>query len=351
MKFGLHYLLSCSDSQSPAQRYKDTLDQAIRAEALGFESAWPAEQHFNQRICALPCPALLLAAIAARTNTLRLGTAIVQLPLAHPMRIAEEIATLDVLSGGRVELGVGRGANPAHYTNLGVPFNESRERMTEALDYLHAAFTQERFTFQGRFFQANDACLVPKPIQPPHPPIRIAANSPETLEYAGRKGYPILVAAHINPFDRLAQLLPMYYAARSAAGHQVGNTDDLTILVPMYVDDSQSEARRWAEPAVRAHAQSLATTLATVAQKLPSEVDRTRMQMMAERARATTYEDMNAGMAIFGTPAECLERLAQLRTTLNPGRVIAWFDFMGAIPHEQVMRSMELFSSTVLPYV
>jgi alkanesulfonate monooxygenase SsuD/methylene tetrahydromethanopterin reductase-like flavin-dependent oxidoreductase (luciferase family) len=120
VKFGLHYLLSCSDTQSPTQRYRDTLEQAIHAEALGFESVWPAEQHFNQRICALPCPALLLAAIASRTSTLRLGTAIVQLPLAHPMRIAEEIATLDVLSGGRVEFGVGRGANPLHYKNLGV---------------------------------------------------------------------------------------------------------------------------------------------------------------------------------------------------------------------------------------
>jgi hypothetical protein len=89
MKFGLHYLLSVSESQSASQRYRDTLEQAVRAEGLGFESVWPVEQHFNQMQSALPCPTLLLAAIAARTTTLRLGTAIVQLPLAHPLRTAE----------------------------------------------------------------------------------------------------------------------------------------------------------------------------------------------------------------------------------------------------------------------
>jgi alkanesulfonate monooxygenase SsuD/methylene tetrahydromethanopterin reductase-like flavin-dependent oxidoreductase (luciferase family) len=115
LKFGLHYLVSCSDFQSPVQRYADTLEQATSAEALGFESVWPVEQHFDQQLSALPCPAIMLSAIAARTKTLRLGTAIVQLPLGHPLRIAEEIATLDVLSGGRVEFGVGRGAHPKHY--------------------------------------------------------------------------------------------------------------------------------------------------------------------------------------------------------------------------------------------
>src|SRR3954464_6866034 len=107
MKFGLHYLLSCSESQSPPQRYRDTLEQAVRGEELGFESVWPVEQHFNQIQSALPCPTLLLAAIASRTSTLRLGTAIVQLPLAHPLRTAEESATPDVLRGGGGVVGVG----------------------------------------------------------------------------------------------------------------------------------------------------------------------------------------------------------------------------------------------------
>jgi len=218
MKFGLHYLLSCSQSQSPEQRYRDTVEQAVRAEALGFESVWPVEQHFHQMQSALPCPTLLLAAIAARTTTLRLGTAIVQLPLAHPLRTAEEIATLDVLSGGRVEFGVGRGSQPKHFAGFGVPLSESRDRMVEALDYLRVAFTRDRFSFDGRFFHADDICLVPKPVQQPHPPIRIAANSPDSFELAGRLGYPILVATHINPLPKLRDLLAIYHSARAASG-------------------------------------------------------------------------------------------------------------------------------------
>jgi alkanesulfonate monooxygenase SsuD/methylene tetrahydromethanopterin reductase-like flavin-dependent oxidoreductase (luciferase family) len=164
MKFGLHYLLSCAEGQSPAQRYRETLEQAIRAESLGFESVWPVEHHFNSTASILPCPALLLAAVAARTSTLRLGTAIVQLPLAHPMRIAEELATLDVLSGGRVEFGVGRGGNPSHFAGFGVPMSESRDRMVEALDYIRQAWTNDRFSFGGHFFQADDLALAPRPI-------------------------------------------------------------------------------------------------------------------------------------------------------------------------------------------
>src|SRR3712207_2659222 len=132
MKFGLHYLMSTAPSQSPVQRYRDTIDQAVRGEALGFESVWPVEQHFNQTQSALPRPTLLLAAIASRTTTLRLGTAIVQLPLTHPLQTAEEIATLDVISDGRVEFGVGRGSQPRHFAGFGVPLVESRERMIEA---------------------------------------------------------------------------------------------------------------------------------------------------------------------------------------------------------------------------
>src|SRR5918998_689638 len=210
MKFGLHYLMSCSDTQSPVQRYRDTLDQAVRSEALGFESIWPVEQHFNRNFSVMPAPAVLLAAIAERTTTLRLGTAIIQVALDHPLHIAEQMATLDVLSGGRVELGVGRGTNPFHFAGFGVPMAESRERFVEALNYIRQAWTHDRFSFDGRIFQADDISLAPRPFQRPHPPIRVAANSAETAEWAAREGYPIFVASNVNPFPRLRELVPMY---------------------------------------------------------------------------------------------------------------------------------------------
>src|SRR5437016_7605243 len=153
MKFGLHYQLPCRDSQSPVQRYRDTLEQAAHAETLGFESVWPVEQHFDPELSILPSPLLLLAALAERTRNLRLGIAIILLPLSHPIRVAEEIATLDVLSDGRVEFGIGRGAIPAHFSGFGISQAESRDRFLESLEIVLGAWKNERLSYQGRFFQ------------------------------------------------------------------------------------------------------------------------------------------------------------------------------------------------------
>jgi len=351
MKFGLHYLLSCAATQSPVQRYRDTIEQAARAEALGFESVWPVEQHFNRGVSILPCPTLLLAAIAERTRTLRLGTAITQLPLAHPARIAEEIATLDVLSGGRVEFGVGRGGNPIHFAGLGVPMDESRDRMVEALDYIRQAWTQERFSFQGRFFQADDLALVPQPIQRPHPPIRIAANSAETAEFAGREGYPIFVAANINPFPKLRKLVPLYRAAREQAGRTDAGGDDLTLLMPLYIGESRGQIERDVAPSVRHYGNLAASLIAPALEKTASEEERQKLQALLEHLRNITFDQVNDLMGIFDTPAACVERLQQVYEEFKPGRVICWFNFGGLVPHDRVMRSMELFSSRVLPHV
>lgn len=351
MKFGLHFLLSCADTQSPVERYRETLEQATRGEALGFESVWPAEQHFNRIISILPCPALLLAAIAARTSTLRLGTAIVQLPLAHPMRVAEELATLDILSGGRVECGFGRGANPSHYAGHGVPMAESRERMAEALDYILQAWTQETFSFQGRFFQADDLSLAPRPLQQPHPPIRIAANSPETAEWAGRAGYPIFVASNINPFPKLREIVAIYRTARKDAGFPTMHGDDVTILMPLYVGENRSQIARDAAPSVQHYARAAATIAAPGVNNSSSEAERQKLQRLVERLSSLTYEQVNDGMGIFDTPEACVERLIQVREEFEPGRVICWFNFGGMFSHERIMRSMELFSARVLPHI
>ena len=349
MKFGLHYLLSCSESQSPVERYRDTLEQAVRAEGLGFESVWPVEQHFNQVQSALPCPTLLLAAVASRTTTLRLGTAIVQLPLAHPLRTAEEIATLDVLSGGRVELGVGRGSHPGQFAGFGVPVSESRDRMVEALDYLRVAFTRDRFSFDGRFFHADDVCLVPKPVQKPHPPVRMAANSPDSFALAGRLGHPILVATHVNPLPKLRELLGTYHAARSAAGHPPATPDDLTVLTPFYVGPSAARVRQDAEPGVERFVRVASSSLTASAGSWATPAEGARMNALLERLNATTFDTVNTDMGIFDTPDGCVERLGRIERELGAGRVICWFNFFGAVPHQRVLDSMELFSAEVLP--
>jgi natural product biosynthesis luciferase-like monooxygenase protein len=345
MKFGLHYQLPCSGSQSPVQRYRDTLDQAIYAEALGFESVWPVEQHFNPNLSILPSPLLMLAALAERTRTLRLGIAIVLLPLSHPIRVAEEIATLDVLSNGRVEFGIGRGSIPTHFTGFGLNQAESRERMLESLEIILQAWTSERLSFQGKFYQINDLSIVPKPVQQPHPPIRVAANSVDTFELMGQLGYPIFVAAQVNPFHKIREYLPLYRQARKAAGHPDHGGEDVTLLTPLYIGNDPAQIRQELEPSIKSFLQAVATLYASAGLLLEG-----RIKEVLERVRRMTYEQMCKVMAVFETPDACVERLKGFQQEFGMGRVICWFNPGGMVPHEQVMRSMELFATKVMPH-
>lgn len=345
MKFGLHYQLPCSGSQSPVQRYRDTLDQAVYAEALGFESVWPVEQHFNPNLSILPSPLLMLAALAERTRTLRLGIAIVLLPLSHPVRVAEEIATLDVLSNGRVEFGIGRGSIPTHFTGFGLNQAESRERMLESLEIILQAWTSESLSFQGKFYHINDLSVVPKPVQQPHPPIRVAANSVDTFELMGQLGYPIFVAAQVNPFHKIREYLPLYRQARKAAGHPDHGDEDVTLLTPLYIGNDPAQIRRELEPSIKSFLQAVATLYASAGLLLEG-----RIKEVLERVRRMTYEQMCQVMAVFDTPDACVERLKRFQQEFGMGRVICWFNPGGMVPHQQVMRSMELFATKVMPH-
>src|SRR5882757_1648783 len=171
MKFDIFYQLPEAAIQNTSQRYRELIAESAEADRLGFDTVWLAEVHFAPRFSAMPTPLILLAAIAERTARIRLGMAVNLMPLHHPLRLAEEIATLDVLSGGRVEFGAGRGAFPLNYRGYDVDMSHSRKLFEDGLASIKAAWTQDR---------VDGIEVVPKPIQRPHPPIRLAANSADT---------------------------------------------------------------------------------------------------------------------------------------------------------------------------
>jgi alkanesulfonate monooxygenase SsuD/methylene tetrahydromethanopterin reductase-like flavin-dependent oxidoreductase (luciferase family) len=332
---------------SAVQRYRDTIEQAVFAETLGFESVWPVEQHFNPSLSIMPAPMLPLAAIAERTQRLRLGIAIILLPLSHPLRVAEEVATLDVMSNGRVEFGVGRGAIPNHFRGFGVAQAESRDRMAEGLEIIRRAWTEDRVTFRGRFYQIDQIGVVPKPVQQPHPPIRVAANSEDTFELMGREGYPIFVASQVNPFHRLARFIPAYRAARAAAGHPKIGGDDLTLLAPVYVGDNDAEIRRDTEAGIRHLLETVASLYESNNPK--SEGGARRLMQLAQKARETSYQQARDAMALFETPEKCVERIRELYERFAMGRLICWFNPGGVIPHQRVLHAMTVFAEKVMP--
>ncbi|MFE9139649.1 LLM class flavin-dependent oxidoreductase [Streptomyces sp. NPDC007355] len=347
MKFGVHFLLPCGIGQTPIARYRDALAQGQLAEELGFESVWPAEQHAIPSQSVLSCPAVFLAALAARTQTIRLGTAIVQLPLFHPLRVAEEICTLDVISGGRAELGVGRGTHPDHYAGFGASLAVSRERLEEGLDYLRKALSGQPFDFHGRHYTAEAARVVPEPVQPGGPALRLAANSVDSFRAAGRAGIPILTAIHINPPAVLAGYLDAYHSARAEAGHQTATPDDITVLTPIFTAERESEVTQFMGPAVDYYAALMRGNLTTLMRRCgdPSGV----FARLLARLDQLDLNAMRTEQAVFGTPEACVKTLASLAEQLGAGRFLAWFDFVGTTPAADVERSMRLFAAEVAP--
>ena len=212
---------------------------------------------------------------------------------------------------------------------------------------MRAAWGADRFSFRGRFYQADDLALAPRPVQRPHPPVRVAANSVETAEWAGRAGHPILVASNVNPLPRLRALVPAYREARREAGHPAG-ADDVTLLLPLFVGASRARVERDVAPSVRQFGETAAAVVAGWVGRAPA-AERPALQEMLERFRQMHYARVNEVTAIFDTPAACVERLHRVREELGVGRVICWFNFGGLVPHDRVLRSMDLFSSRVLP--
>ena len=247
MKFGIHFQLPCAEWQSPLQRYQETLDLIQLADELGFDYSSLAEMHFNPSQCITPSPLLVSAAAAQRTKRIRLGVAVNLLPLHHPIRLAEDLATLDLISNGRVEFGVGRGAQPDHYQGLDIPMQESRERMIETLEMVIKAWTHERLTFEGKYYSAQDVLVVPKPLQKPHPPVRVASNSPDSFELVGKLGYAMHASPVTVPMPKLRKGVETYRRTLVECGHPI-NGQELSLQIPVFVAKSDEEARAASEP-------------------------------------------------------------------------------------------------------
>jgi alkanesulfonate monooxygenase SsuD/methylene tetrahydromethanopterin reductase-like flavin-dependent oxidoreductase (luciferase family) len=175
MKFALSFLCEQPPWQGQRAALKDAIDQAAYADALGFDAVWIAEHHFSEYGVA-PDVAVLAAALLPRVTRMRIGTAVTILPFNHPIRTAESFAMVDVLSDGRLDFGVGRGYQPAEFSGFGVPMEESRARFDEALEVVRRAWTEDRTTFEGRFFTVRDVRVLPKPVQKPHPPILVGGS-------------------------------------------------------------------------------------------------------------------------------------------------------------------------------
>ncbi len=207
MEFGMFHEFQRLPGSSVAEAFASSFAQVDAAERMGLDAMWLAELHFAPERSVLASPLVLAAAMAQRTRRMKIGTAVQVLPLCHPLRLAEEVATVDQLSEGRLIFGVGRSGFAHTYATYGVSYAESRERFAETLEIVKLAFTEESFSWRGKYFSYDNVRLSPKSWQQPWPEIRVAAASPDTYEEVGTLGHPIFVAARTGNLSELAPLV------------------------------------------------------------------------------------------------------------------------------------------------
>jgi alkanesulfonate monooxygenase SsuD/methylene tetrahydromethanopterin reductase-like flavin-dependent oxidoreductase (luciferase family) len=245
MKFGVLQFFSWKNRrQTPTDVYTTSLERIVKMDRVGYDAVWLAEHHFNDySIC--PSIHMIGAWVAAQTQTLRIGTGVSLAAFYHPLRLAEEVALLDVISGGRVNWGAGRGFDKKEFKTFGVPFDESRARFRESVDIVLKAWTEDRLTYRGDYHTYEDVEVLPKPAQTPHPPVWLAATSPDSIENAAKDGFSILMDPHTTHAE-ISEKFKFYQDTLRKHGHTPEGRDTpvARLLAVANTEDEATEIAR-----------------------------------------------------------------------------------------------------------
>ncbi len=320
------------------------VDFLVDSEELGFDALWANEHHFDPYGGIIPSPPIMLAALAQRTKRVRLGTSIIVLPLHQPIEIAEQLAMIDLMSDGRVDLGVGRGFVVADYEALGIPREGSQERLMDGLEVILKAWSGSSFSHHGKYYNFDNIEVWPPPQQRPHPPVWLSVGgTPASFKWAGRQGYKILTVAY-RGVQQLVDLLPLYRDAWLAAGHKVGEWE-ISSHYQVVLSDNSREARQIAEKALRRYVAATTHTIERAeAQAAAEAADRSRV----DREVLDIDRMVDECRVIAGTPNEAVQLLERARDMMGLTRVDCTFYF-GGIPFVQAQRSQRLFAAEVIP--
>jgi alkanesulfonate monooxygenase SsuD/methylene tetrahydromethanopterin reductase-like flavin-dependent oxidoreductase (luciferase family) len=326
MKFGLFFQAPERTGIAHAERY--------------------AEMHFGGAFSLISNPLMLVPAIAARVPRIRIGTAVTLLPLHHPLSCAEQAATADVLSGGRLEFGVGRGSIPTQFHGFRVPVAENRARFDEALEIIRLAWTRDRFGYQGRFYAVDNLSVVPKPVQRPHPPIRVAVHTAESFAHLGDLGLPIYSGTTTTPLPQLREFMTVYRERLTAAGH-AWRDDQMALMLPIHVGATGPAAREAMRPGVLRYYENLRTIFSQLPDSYGDHLP--RLRMIEENIAHLPFERFCRDQGVFGDAAEVVDRLQTARDEFGLSQIIGWFDQGSMLPREEAERAMRRFAEQVMP--
>jgi natural product biosynthesis luciferase-like monooxygenase protein len=351
MKMGMLHLFENPVGKTEHEIIKEQMELMYEAETLGFDSVWPAEHHFSEYgYCA--SPQVSLAAVAARTKRIRLGTGVVVLPFHNPVRVAEDFAFLDLMSDGRVDLGVGRGYQPTEYKGFGLgdKQGESREIFDEGINLLRKCWTEERVTFKGKYYQVEDLAVRPKPLQQPHPPIYMACLSPATFRITGRYGFNVLTSGAFGlSAEQAKQGIADYREGRREAGLDPAG-GKIALMLKTYTGTTMDGARRdYAGPCTWYYG-----TIAKYVAPPPDHPAVKSYELYAgARGLAETldFERLaNSPLMVVGDVDHCVEKLTKAVRDYGFDELLCWTR-IGGLENRKVLRSMELMSGEVMPRV
>jgi alkanesulfonate monooxygenase SsuD/methylene tetrahydromethanopterin reductase-like flavin-dependent oxidoreductase (luciferase family) len=333
-----------SDSESAA--FDRALDEVANAERVGLDAVWLAELHGAPERSVMSAPMMVASAIAARTSTIKIGIAVQVLPLSHPLRLAEEAATIDQISHGRLIYGIGRSGVVRTYEDYGVSYDESRERFAETLEILKRAWTESAFSYEGKYYSFNNVAATPKPWQKPYPEMRMAAATPETFPQIGRLGLPIFVAVRQGPFTQLAESIKSYRAAYAAAGHP--GRGRVFLRVPAYLAETRERARAEARESLMSFFRYQAELGRDSARRAGGEVAVQRLRRV-ERLEALTYEEALATQVLIDDPDGFTARLREVEEEIGLDGILAELNCGGQIPQDRVLNALRLLCEEVKP--
>jgi alkanesulfonate monooxygenase SsuD/methylene tetrahydromethanopterin reductase-like flavin-dependent oxidoreductase (luciferase family) len=351
MKFSTFHLFHRFDGQSVREVYDHQLRLIDLAEELGFDGVWLAEHHFRDYGVA-PSIFNMLSNVAARTQRLRLGTGIVVLPLHNPIHVAEEAAQVDVLSGGRLEFGAGRGYQSVEFDGFGVDLAEARDRFNESLDVILGLWTQEDFQHKGRYYsvgQGGPISLMPRPLQRPHPPLHVAAVSPETVEIYAARGLPIL-ADPAAPFRKIAKAAETWRDVAAAHGHDPGAAE-LVVSRSVYVAPTAEQAREDQMRFEKLFDRS------RIFNEASAPID-SRTGQVAKGFEYWQDRYLKGGsvgadfrweqLEVIGDPARVIGQVRML-AEFGFGNLLCDFGSTRPVPFEEMKKVMEFFAAEVIP--
>jgi len=332
MKFGLFHTVQWPDGTDARDRFRESMKQAIHAEELGLYSVWFTEHHFARH--GLTADNLgLLAYLAASTDRIRLGTAVSVLPFHHPLRLAESIATVDHLSDGRLDFGIGRGYQWAEYHGFGVDLSEGSELFNESLDLITRSWIAEApFEHRGARWQFDDVNVLPRPLQQPYPPIWFATGSADGFRRCAEHDWNVMLPQGLS-LAQITNMVTMYRTALDEAGKPY-DPEKVVLARALYTTPNDQTAWDLADPLYDRFRENIARLTAS-----PEALAANR-----DPFETGNYRDS----ALFGSPETCARMLRDLQA-IGIEYVIL-FDHMAGLSHRQIVDSLDLFAAEVAPH-